>query len=67
MSLARELAEQLAKDTMQRVLETGDEDWIERVNAVLVASSPTLQEEYISAVRFIRAEIRAREVLKGGG
>lgn len=66
MSLATDLAEALARDTFARVQETGDEDWIDRVNDALLKTSPTMQEEFMTAIRFLRADAKAREVLDGG-
>jgi hypothetical protein len=43
--------------------ELGDEKIVDQIGEVLGASSQTLQEAYLTAVRVRRAEARARKIL----
>lgn len=74
MPLLQELTEQLAKDVVAAMDETGDDRLPEKVGKVLLDSSPTTQEAYMTAVRVILAERKGRKFLeqtlaakRGGG
>ena len=62
MKLIERIAEELARDSM-RAEAMGDEDVVKNVSKALGDSALSLQEEYMSAIRFMRAEARARAVI----
>lgn len=63
MQLIEDLADDLAVEALAAAA-TGDDDTIvDRIGEVLGASSQTLREAYLTAVRVRRAERRAREIL----
>ena len=64
MSLAQQLAEQLAKDTVAASEKLGDENLPEEIARAIGASSPTTEEHFRTAVRTILAEKRARKLLE---
>ncbi|APZ51345.1 hypothetical protein [Salipiger abyssi] len=63
MSLTQELAEKLAEDTFKVMDATGDDRFFMEVAKVIGASSTTLEEAYLTAVRVRMAERRARAFL----
>ena len=63
-SLAQQLAEKLALDTVNAAEELGDEDLPETIARSVGASSPTTEELFRTAVRTIMAERRARALLE---
>ena len=63
MSLAQQLAEKLAIDTVDAAEKLGDETLTEEIARSLGASSPTTEELFRTAVRTLMAERRARGVL----
>jgi len=63
MGVLQDLAEQLAKDVVDAMDETGDERLHEKVGRVLLDASPTTQEAYMTAVRVILAERKGRKYL----
>jgi hypothetical protein len=64
MSLAQQLAEQLAIDTVDAAEKLGDENLTEEIARSVGASSPTTEELFRTAVRTLMAERRARGVLE---
>ena len=64
MSLANDLAEQLAIDACKAALALDDESLPEQIAQIVGASSPTTEELYRTAVRVIQAERRARKALE---
>jgi hypothetical protein len=64
MSLAQQLAEQLAIDTVDAAEKLGDETLTEEIARSIGASSPTTEELFRTAVRTLMAERRARGVLE---
>jgi len=63
MSILEDLADQLARDAL--ILERDlDDSLIEEVAKVIGASSQTLEEAYLTAIRVRRAEMRGRAVLE---
>jgi hypothetical protein len=60
MRVAGELADLALADEKR----SGDETIIDNISEILGASSQTLQEAYMTAIRVRRAERRARELLK---
>ncbi|MBD3765336.1 MAG: hypothetical protein IE927_11585 [Rhodobacterales bacterium] len=74
MPLLDDLAEALARDTLAAMDELGDDRFYMEVSKVLGAASPTVQEAYLTSVRFLMAERRGRKFLdqklaahRGGG
>lgn len=65
MSVAEELADALAKDTIEAAEAMGDSRLIEEVSKQLGASSQTTQEAFMTAVRVRLSEKRARAYLQG--
>jgi hypothetical protein len=63
MQLIEDLADKLAKEALDALDETGDEEIVKKVGESLGASSPTLQEIYDTCVRLRTAERRARKIL----
>ncbi|MFY0680082.1 MAG: hypothetical protein JXR13_05855 [Thalassovita sp.] len=64
MSVAEELADALAKDTIEAAEALGDDQLINEVAAQLGASSQTTQEAFLTAVRVRLSEKRARNFLQ---
>lgn len=63
MSMIEDLCDQLARDVVAAMAETGDEKLMDKISKVLLDTSPTTQEVYLKAVRALIAERRAREFL----
>ena len=63
MELVETLADALAIEALAAVEKTGDEKLTDKISEVIGASSPTLQEAFLTAVRIRRADRRARELL----
>lgn len=63
MQLLEDLADELAREALAAAEVSGDETIVDQVGEVLGASSQTLQEAYLTAVRVRRAEKRARALL----
>ena len=63
MSYVENLGEKLARDVLKAQKETGDLNMVQTIGQVLEASSSTLHEAYMTAVRVYDAEERARSVL----
>ena len=64
-SLLETLAENLAKDAMEQAAATGDEDLVDAIAKNLADTSTTFQETYLTCIRYLRAEARARAMLPG--
>ena len=63
MQLVETLADALAIEALAAAEKTGDEKLTDKISEVIGASSPTLQEAFLTAVRIRRADRRARELL----
>jgi len=63
MDLAETLADKLTKETLEAIEKTGDEKLMAEMSDAIGASSPTMQEAFLTAVRIRRAEKRARVLL----
>ncbi len=63
MSLLEDLSTELANKALDKAEELGDEDFPNKVAQTIGASSPTLEENYRTAVRLIRASRRARTMI----
>lgn len=62
-SVTKEIADQLARDVMKQMQETGDEDLAREVSKVLASTSVPTEEAFNSAIRAFTADDRARAVL----
>lgn len=63
MSMIDDLCDQLARDVMAAMDETGDDRLHDKISKVLIDVSPTTQEVYLKAIRVLLAERRARAFL----
>lgn len=61
MSFVDDLADALARDVLEAMDEMGDDRFYEKVSRVLGASSPTLQESFMTCVRIRLSERRGRK------
>lgn len=64
MSVMETIADELAKKALKVALEEDDEQIIKLMADAIANSSPTLEEAFLTAVRFRRGEYRATQVLK---
>ncbi|OIP83076.1 MAG: hypothetical protein AUK37_08000 [Rhodobacterales bacterium CG2_30_65_12] len=64
MDLQARVADELAQAALEVVEQTGNEDIIGEIKAVIGTSSTTLEEAYMTAVRVRRAESRALALLE---
>jgi hypothetical protein len=64
MSAQQELADELARETLEIIEITGDQDLIRQVSERLATSSTVAQEAFLSSVRLRLAINRARAFLK---
>lgn len=63
MALLDDIADGLAQRVMEIILRTGDEKIENRIAQELGASSPTLQETFLTAMRIRKAEQRGLALL----
>jgi hypothetical protein len=61
MSFVEDLADELARDVLAAMDEMDDDRFYEKVGRVLGASSPTLQEAFMTSVRIRLAVLRGRK------
>lgn len=64
MRVVEELADNLAKDAIELANELGNDDIIYETAKVLVATSSTMEEAYMTSKRVRLAERRARRFLE---
>lgn len=64
MGVVEDLADGLARDTMEAMRELDDERYFNDVAKVIGASSPTLQEAFLTSMRVRLAEARGRRYLE---
>jgi hypothetical protein len=64
MGVVDDLADALARDVIASQDALGDDRFYEKVGRVIGASSPTLQEAFLTAVRIRLAEARGRAFLE---
>jgi hypothetical protein len=64
MSVVETLGDGLAKTTLEAMEHIDDDRFYEKVSRVIGASSPTLQEAYLTAIRVRLAERRGREFVE---
>lgn len=62
-TLAEQVADQLAKDVMRQMDETGDIDLAREVTKMLATSSVPTEEAFNTAMRVLGAERRARALM----
>ena len=63
MRVVEELADNLAKDEIELANKLGNDDIIYETAKVLVATSSTMEEAYMTSIRVRLAEQRARRFL----
>ncbi|MEY1555275.1 hypothetical protein AB3Y40_06530 [Yoonia sp. R2331] len=63
MSYVDDTALELAQKAMAESRASGDEKIVDQIGEILGASSQSLQESYLTFVRVLRAEARARKLL----
>ena len=64
MRVVEELADNLAKDAIELANKLGNDDVIYEMAKVLVATSSTMEEAYMTSIRVRLAERRARRFLE---
>jgi hypothetical protein len=64
MAFIDTVAERLAVDAFEQAQATNDPELVDAVSKLLGTTSPTLQEVYDTAIRYLRAEARAREMMQ---
>ncbi|WP_371168680.1 hypothetical protein [Aliiroseovarius sp. 2305UL8-7] len=64
MDLLEKVSDALAIEVLAAVEQTGNEDLVEEIKKTIGASSTTLEEAFMTAVRIRRAEARGRAMLK---
>ena len=64
MSMLEEVADGLAKRALEVMERTGDETIEQRVGDEIGSSSPTLQENFATALRIRKAEVRAMRLIE---
>ena len=63
MGLLERLTEDLARDALDLAEQTGNEGIVDDVSKALGDTSTTMQEAYLTAIRYFRAEARGRAVV----
>ncbi len=63
MSFIDDIGFELAEAALEEAKASGDEKLVDRIAEVLGASSQSLEEAYLTAIRVRRSEKRAREIL----
>ncbi len=63
MALLDDVADGLAKRTVELMDDINDESLERRISEEIGASSPTLQEAFLTAMRIRKAEIRGKAIL----
>lgn len=64
MAFLDTVAERLAIETFEQAEALDDPELIDQVSKTLGETSPTLQEGFNTAIRYLRAEARARAVIQ---
>ncbi|GHE85172.1 hypothetical protein GCM10016455_00320 [Aliiroseovarius zhejiangensis] len=64
MDLLEQVADDMAKDVLEAVELTGNEDLVDEIKKTIGSSSTTLEEAFMTAVRIRRAEARGRAQLQ---
>lgn len=63
MGVIEDLADALAKDTLEAADEMNDPNLVDEVSGVILAQSQTLQEAFMTAIRVRRSERAGRKFL----
>jgi hypothetical protein len=63
MAVLDEVADGLAKRVIRTMVKTGDDTIERRIADEIGASSPTLQEAFLTAMRLRKAELRGHKLL----
>ena len=63
MEYLEQIADGLARDLLEIEARTGNQDLVDEVMKTIGASSTTLEEAFLTAVRIRRAEARAQALL----
>ncbi len=63
MSYVDDVALDLARRALQEAARSSDDKIVDQISEILGTSSQTLQESYLTFVRVLRAETRARGLL----
>lgn len=63
MSVVEDIADGLARETLEVMAEIGDDRFYEKMGKILVDVSPTVQEAYMLAIRARLAEARGKKFL----
>jgi hypothetical protein len=63
MALIHDLCDALARDVVAAMDELGDDRFHEKISKILLDMSPTTQEAYLTSIRVILAERKARAYL----
>lgn len=64
MALINDLCDELARDVIAAMEELGDDRFHDKISKLLLDVSPTTQEIYISSIRGLMAERKARAFLE---
>ena len=64
MSRAEDIADKLAQDALDYEKTSGSATVVTEISKILGASSSTLQDAFLTAVRVLRAEAQARRYLE---
>ena len=64
MGVVEDMGDQLARDVIAAMKETGDERLQDKISKVLLDASPTMQEAFLTAYRVRVAEQRGRAYLE---
>lgn len=63
MSRMEDIGDELAREALDLEEQTGDEDVTKRIAEAIGSTSPTMEEEFLTALRIRRAERRARRMI----
>ncbi|MDT8855709.1 hypothetical protein RNZ50_11920 [Paracoccaceae bacterium Fryx2] len=63
MGIAEDLADALARDVIAAMDELGDDTLVDQVSKILIATSSTTQEAFMTSVKVRISERRARRFL----
>lgn len=63
MGVVEDMGDQLARDVIAAMEETGDDKLHDKISKVLLDASPTMQEAFLTAYRVRVAEMRGRKFL----
>lgn len=64
MSFIDDMGMSLADEALAEAAASGDEKLVDRIAAMLGASSQSLEEAYLTGIRVRRAEARAKEMIE---